>query len=87
MQGPARPWARQLPDLPAASCLSTELKAVDVSAHMISAINTRVMLLGSNASKLVPRRGSIAGSEHLRLRGIQRWGWGGGLKSNNVFTS
>lgn len=40
-QGP-EPW--QLSDLTAASCFSVDPKAVDVSVHLISAINTRVML-------------------------------------------
>ena len=38
---------------------SVKLEAIDVSMLMISHVNTHVMLLESNASKLVPCRGSI----------------------------
>lgn len=56
LRGP-EPW--QLSDITAASCFLREAEAINVSVRMISDTNTHVMLLGSNASKLVPCRGGI----------------------------
>lgn len=73
MQGPEGPEPWQLSDVTAVRCFLREAEAMDVSVRMISDINTHVMLLGSNAFKLVPCREVFADSEHLWPRGIQCW--------------
>lgn len=54
----ARPRALPLADTTAAGCFLREAEGIDVPVCMIPDINTHVMPLGSNASKLVSHRGS-----------------------------